>query len=283
MASPRLYKQLITSGTGSFVAPAGVKYLVVTGCGGGGGGGGGAASSGRGNTTFAGGGSGGWAAPTATHVVAVNPGQSYPYSIGSGGAGGSGACIANQADGGGTRAGSAGSDGQSTVLGSVTFPGGKGGRGGALVTLSSMTFILGFDCNYGSPPLTLITNNNPLPDQIQNSATLPAFAQGQGISHNVWRAGGQATSGTQYSGQYSISGGGTAGGISNNIYSSAGGGGNGAQGFDGNPFSGGGGPGAYGGGGGGGGGGENWDYNNTHDGSGGGPGGGGFLEISWVA
>jgi len=257
---------------GTWTCPAGIKWVIVTGCGGGGGGGGGASSGGRTNTQFAGGGSGGQAAPTSTQIVAVTPGVTYNISIGWGGIGGTTNCVANIVSGGGSRPGNPGSDGASSVFGSVVFTGGRGGREGYLVTLSSLTFPLGNDC--ANTPIS--GSANPNPQNIQVAATLPAFTTAgeiQGGAHAVNRAVGQ----------YSVSGGGTYGGVSNNIYSAAGFGGPGAQGFDGYPFAIYGGNGTYGGGGGGAGGGENWDYNNTHDGSVGGAGGAGFIEISWIA
>lgn len=258
--------------SGTWLCPPGVKYVIITGCGGGGGGGGGASSGGRSNTNFAGGGSGGWAAPTITQVVQVTPGVVYNISIGEGGIGGTSNCVANIVSGGGSRPGNPGSDGSSTIFGTIVLPGGKGGKEGQLISINSLSFALGSDC----ANTALSGTANPTPQTIQSSATPGGFyasANSQGPAHAVNRA----------SGQYSLSGGGAPGGVSNNTYSSAGSGGQGAQGFDGYPFAGYGANGVFGGGGGGGGGGENWDYNNTHDGGFGGWGGSGFLEISWVA
>src|SRR5690606_23262329 len=80
---------------------------------------------------------------------------------------------------------------------------------------------------------------NPNPQSIQCAADIPTnmASSGQGLPHCVWRGGGSVDGGNPYTGQYSISGGGTSGGISNNIYSFGGVGGNGVQGFDGHPFS----------------------------------------------
>ena len=259
---------------GTWTCPAGVTRIILTGCGGGGGGGGGASSSGRGNTYFAGGGSGGHCAPTISQIVNVTPGVTYAISIGEGGIGGTSNCVANivSPTGGGTKPGNPGYDGSSTIFGSFVFPGGKGGREGYLISINSLTFALGGDCANAAIP----GSSNPIPQNIQATAERAPFTLAgsvQGIAHAVNRA----------TNQYSLSGGGSAGGTSNNIYSTAGNGGQGAQGFDGGAFAGYGGNGTYGGGGGGGGGGENWDYNNTHDGGFGGWGGSGFLEISWMA
>lgn len=259
---------------GTWLCPAGVKWVIVTGCGGGGGGGGGASSSGRGNTYFAGGGSGGHAAPTMTQVISVTPGVIYNISVGEGGIGGTSNCVANivSPTGGGTKPGNPGSDGSSSIFGSFIFPGGKGGREGYLISIGSLTFALGGDCANAAIP----GSANPIPQNIQAVAERAPFTAAgslQGPAHAINRA----------TNQYSLSGGGTAGGISNNPLSTAGNGGQGAQGFDGYPFAGYGGNGTFGGGGGGAGGGENWDYNNTHDGGFGGWGGAGFVEVAWVA
>lgn len=258
--------------SGTWTCPAGVKYIVVTGCGGGGGGGGGASASGRNSTNFAGGGSGGWAAPTITQVIQVTPGVVYNISVGEGGIGGTSNCVANIVSGGGSRTGNPGSDGSSSIFGSLVFPGGKGGKEGMLISINSLAFSVGSDC----ANTALSGTANPTPQSIQSTALAGGFntsGTSQGPAHSVNRA----------SGQYSVAGGGAAGGISNNVYSVAGSGGQGAQGFDGYPFAGYGGNGVFGGGGGGGGGGENWDYNNTHDGGFGGWGGSGFIEVAWVA
>lgn len=256
---------------GTWLCPAGVRFVIVTGCGGGGGGGGGASSSGRSITYFASGGSGGHASPTTTEVVAVTPGVIYNISVGEGGIGGTSNCVANIVNGGGARPGNPGFDGSSSIFGSLVFPGGKGGREGYLIPLSGLTFVTGSDCG----GITLSGSSNPSPNNIQAMAERVSFtisSATQGAAHAINRA----------TNQYSYSGGGTPGGTSNNIYSTAGNGGQGAQGFDGYPFAGYGGNGTFGGGGGGAGGGENWDYNNTHDGGFGGWGGNGFIEISWM-
>jgi hypothetical protein len=260
--------------TGTWTCPAGVKYIIVTGCGGGGGGGGGASSSGRGITYFAGGGSGGHPSPTSTQIVQVTPGVVYTISVGQGGIGGTSNCVANivSPTGGGTKPGNPGSDGSASIFGSIIFPGGKGGREGQLISANTLTFPVGADCANAA----FSGSTNPTPQNIQAAAERAPFTPStavQGIAHAVNRA----------TNQYSLSGGGTAGGVSNNIYSVAGSGGQGAQGFDGAPFAGYGGNGNFGGGGGGAGGGENWDYNNTHDGGLGGWGGSGFIEVAWMA
>jgi len=260
--------------SGTWTCPAGVKYVIVTGCGGGGGGGSGASSSGKDRVVFAGGGSGGHAAPTITQIVQVTPGVVYNVSIGMGGVGGTTNCVANVVNGGGARPGNPGSDGSSSIFGSVVFPGGKGGREGALLSINSLTFMAGRDCANNA----LDVNINPTPQNIQLLAERAPFTAAtslQGAAHVMKRRSDPN--------QYSIAGGGTAGGTSNNVNSKAGDGGQGAQGWNGYPFAGGGGSGFYGAGGGGGGGGENWDYNNTHDGAPGGWGGAGFVEIAWVA
>lgn len=259
--------------SGTWLCPAGVRFVIVTGVGGGGGGGGGASASGRASTIFAGGGGGGWASATTTQIIPVTPGVIYNVSCGQGGIGGTSNCVANivSPTGGGTKVGNPGSDGASSIFGSYVFPGGKGGREGYLMSANQITFALGADCANA----VIAGSNNPTSQNIQMLAERPGFTASsavQGPAHAVNRA----------TNQYSLSGGGTAGGTSNNLISTGGNGGAGAQGFDGYPFAGYGISGTNGGGGGGGGGGENWDYNNTHDGGLGGWGGPGFIEISWI-
>jgi len=247
MSNPRLYKQIFFSNS-TWSTPAGVRFVIVTGCGGGGGGGGGAATSGAANIHYyATGGSGGQPAPTSTQIVEVTPGITYTITIGLGGAGGGFTAVPNYNDGGGKAPGNVGSAGGSTVFGGVFFPGGQGGARGEIV--------------YPAGP----SDPNDLQGRLLANREPATFCAAPGATR-LSKGGG----------------GGGGGGTSNNIYSAGGGGGQGAFGFDGYPFSTGGGGGGVGAGGGGGGGGEGRDYNNTHDGSAGGPGGSGFVEISWI-
>lgn len=285
-----LVKQIF-SANGSWTAPVGVRYVIVTGCGGGGGGGGGAATSEGPTVTwgnyFTTGGGGGQPAPTFTQVVVTVPGTTYTVSIGVGGAGAIGGITYNVVGGtnplGGVSPGYMGFSGQATIFGSLTFPGGQGGRRGELFTIAS-----------GGTN----TNTNPaLPVSLPAGYTTQAasFINGGAsigaddlvrigaLSENIALATFNADYPLfNYIASGNVAGGGGSGGVSNNIYSIGGYGGNGA-GFNGNAFAGGGGSGFAGGGGGGGGGGEGHNYNNTHDGGGGGNGGNGFVEVSWVA
>jgi hypothetical protein len=318
--------------TGTWVCPPGVKWVWVTGCGGGGGGGSGASVSATNNSyplftwCLAGGGGGGQAAVTNTHVVAVTPGVAYPVSIGLGGIGGIQNGVWNGApyagvlsypnNYGGATWGNPGSNGQSSVFGSVVFPGGQGGkRGEILQRMAAMNEIKYSGINFaGDDPVGSTQYDKtdpalgafpaPFPNPVLGGQTV------QGRTYGIWNPPGIASS--QYtldqvltigllnysqapvanSGQPGPTnnwlpgsggaGGGGAGGASNNIYSIGGGGGYAAFGAAGNNFSYAGGAGYYGGGGGGGGGGEGVNYNNTHDGSPGGDGGAGFIEISWM-
>lgn len=107
---------------GTFVVPAGVTTVWVSGCAGGGGGGGGAGLV-SGNTTICGGG-GGAGQSTIGQAITVTPGESLPVVIGGAGAGGNGGSGDNQA-------GAKGGDGGPTKLGNVlTLHGGAGGGGG---------------------------------------------------------------------------------------------------------------------------------------------------------
>jgi hypothetical protein len=114
--------------SGSFMVPAGVSTVYLTGCGagGGGGGGGGFVASGSG-----GGGGGGAGQSMIREAVTVTPGQVYIVTIGAGGsAGGGGSVGANGQNGG---AGGATSFGALVTLvggGSATGGGGTSGSGG---------------------------------------------------------------------------------------------------------------------------------------------------------
>lgn len=321
--------QLSVSASSSWTAPRGVKWVWVTGCGGGGGGGSGASVSSTNNAyplfqeVIAGGGGGGQAAPTNTHVVSVIPGTTYPISIGLGGVGGTVNGVWNGApysgpavfpnNYGGASWGNAGSNGQSTVFGSVIFPGAQGGRRGEILprifawneikyaTFNGIGNFGGGDDPIGS---TQFAGGTPFPNPVLGGQVV------QNRSYGIWNPPGIATSSftldqvlsigglnnsqslvansapaglsNQWTGGAGGSGGGGGGGSSNNMYSTGGSGGQGAQGFAGYPFSTGGNNGIYGGGGGGGGGGEGVNYNNTHSGSPGGNGGSGFIEIAWI-
>ena len=85
MSISRLYKETFFTSS-SWKCPAGVKFIILTGCGGGGGGGGGAAiGSSYGNAIS---GMGGEPALTTYQVIPVNPGINYSITIGAGGLGG---------------------------------------------------------------------------------------------------------------------------------------------------------------------------------------------------
>lgn len=112
---------------GNFVVPAGVNVIVVSF--GGGGGGGASAGGSTANTDVypglngAGGGGGGGSAATIQNLlIAVTPGQSIPYVVGQGGAGG--AAVLDGQDG------IAGGDGTSTTFNGIVAGGGSGGSGG---------------------------------------------------------------------------------------------------------------------------------------------------------
>ncbi len=84
----------------TWICPAGVKQITLTGCGGGGGGGAGAQAATQTNL-WSSGGSGGGGAPLCIVEVAVTPGTSYDIIIGAGGDGGSSG-VANSSAGGDT-------------------------------------------------------------------------------------------------------------------------------------------------------------------------------------
>jgi hypothetical protein len=111
--------------SGSFVVPAGVTTLYVSGCGGGGGGGG-AGSNNTGGAASAGGGGGGAGQPALRTPVAVTPGQVLPITVGAAGAGAPGA-----AQGVATTSAQIGGNGGVSSVGSLlTLAGGGGGGGG---------------------------------------------------------------------------------------------------------------------------------------------------------
>jgi hypothetical protein len=99
------------TGSGTWIAPAGVTQVTVYAVGGGGGGG-------SGSSTVNG--SGGGGGESAAQTVTVVPGTGYPYAVAAGGAGGLGS-------GGGGHAGSAGGNSTFTASAVVTAHGGGGG------------------------------------------------------------------------------------------------------------------------------------------------------------
>lgn len=106
--------------SGTFVVPAGVTTVYVSGCAGGGGGGGGAGSSSPANP--GGGGGGGAGRSTIKEPISVTQGQSIAVSIGAGGNGGAGS----------TANGSNGAAGGATSFGTLlTLAGGGAGGGGS--------------------------------------------------------------------------------------------------------------------------------------------------------
>ncbi|RFF66481.1 phage tail protein, partial [Xanthomonas campestris] len=114
--------------SGTFVVPAGVTGIYVSGCAGGGGGGGGGTraekSNGSGVYTATGGGGGGAGQSIQRVRFAVTPGVSHPIVIGAGGSAGAG----SRTDG---ASGAAGNAGGATVIGNlITLAGGQGGGGG---------------------------------------------------------------------------------------------------------------------------------------------------------
>ena len=105
-------------GNGSFVVPAGVRKLFISGCGGGGGGGGGAADP----NFHGGGGGGGGAGFMFRRAYAVAPGQALSIVIGAGGNGGAG--------GSGNGSGTAGANGGTTTIAEIGVVLGGGNAGG---------------------------------------------------------------------------------------------------------------------------------------------------------
>lgn len=256
--SARLYKKLFTS-NGTWVCPAGIRYVILTGCGGGGGGGagasvnGGSGASGQYLPYFACGGGGGQPALTSTQVVEVFPGSTYTITIGQGGAGGIAIQVPTDIEGGGTSYGRVGNAGTSTVFGSIFFKGAAGGRRGELFV------------TYPYPGGNANSDMQVREGMFSIGVSLVGTSAANGLSRLTYGGGG-----------------GGGGGISNNIYSSGGIGGDGSQGAQGYPYALPGGNGTFGGGGGGGGAGSAYDWNDNGNGNNGGTGGNGFLEIAWM-
>ena len=132
--------QLITSGSGNWTIPTGVKWIWVTLCGGGAGGGGGNQS-----TTFlsyeyaAGGGGGGGESVVNAPVPFLPTDTVIPYSVGDGGIGG----IGMQDDVAGI-----GEDGFATYFGRIKAAGGQAWQGGTYY--NGATLQSGTDCVYGA-------------------------------------------------------------------------------------------------------------------------------------
>ncbi|GAB1578684.1 hypothetical protein [Bordetella petrii] len=107
---------------GTFVVPATITKIRVSGCGGGGGGGGGGGSTT--STTGVAGGGGGAGMFAIDQEITVTPGQTLTIQIGGAGLGGTAGTTA-------VRAGDGTNGGASSVVGFVTLTGGSGGKGGA--------------------------------------------------------------------------------------------------------------------------------------------------------
>lgn len=135
----RLYSQNFTS-NGSWTAPPGVTYAIVSGCGGGGGGGGGTGGRNAASVSDAGG-AGGGGAMLCTRVVPVNPASSYTVTIGAGGSGGA--------------ANSEGTSGSSTTFDALaTFKGGQGGGNPAYTWVAGSAVISFGGAGIASAPRT---------------------------------------------------------------------------------------------------------------------------------
>lgn len=114
--------------SGTFTVPPGVTTLYVSGCAAGGGGGSGGSNNGGQSSLVGGGGGGGGGAGQSIikQPYTVTPGQSISITIGAAGTGGVGPVTSG--------AGSAGTSGGNTVVGSlITLSGGAAGTGGGAV------------------------------------------------------------------------------------------------------------------------------------------------------
>ena len=141
--------KIITSGSGSWTVPSGVKTVKVTMIGAGGGGGGSAKGS---DQCYEGGGGGGGACTQFT--MEVSSGSSYSYTIGTGGNGGKGKTTAVQ---GGGIVGEAGGDGGATTFGSYYVNGGKPGTGGLVYGSTKNNGKGGAGGSGGSSPSTIFS------------------------------------------------------------------------------------------------------------------------------
>jgi len=169
----------LTSGSGTWVAPAGVTQVTVEGWGAGGGGGGGGQSTDQSSTGGSGGGGGEYAKAT----VPVIPGNSYSWASGAGGAGGAigvdggtgsnatfaGSVIGHGGDGGATGAVGAGfTAGGTGSTAAVHYDGGMGGAGGDPGALeggggggSGGTGSAGINAPTGSTGASAVTGGGP--------------------------------------------------------------------------------------------------------------------------
>ena len=141
--------KIITSGSGSWTVPSGVKTVKVTMIGAGGGGGGSAKGS---DQCYEGGGGGGGACTQFT--MEVSSGSSYSYTIGTGGNGGKGKTTAVQ---GGGIVGEPGGDGGATTFGSYYVNGGKPGTGGLVYGSTKNNGKGGAGGSGGSSPSTIFS------------------------------------------------------------------------------------------------------------------------------
>jgi hypothetical protein len=131
-----LHQDYTDATSGTYTVPAGVSYLILSGCGGGGGGGGG----GNANSTYRGGGAGGAGAAAVSDVLLhVAPGDTLPWSIGNKGSGGAGLLTSGSAT-----SGSNGGDTQFGTSGAVVILAGGLGGPGCITSNSSMTRALGW-------------------------------------------------------------------------------------------------------------------------------------------
>ncbi len=137
----------IESGSGTWTVPPGVSSVKVTLIGAGGGGGG---SAKLGNNNVSEGGGGGGGACTQYTISGLSSGTSISYSVGSGGAGGTG-----WAGSGSYTKATAGSAGGATSFGSHYVNGGKGGVAGSQSSAASVNGNGGSGGLGGSSPLTI--------------------------------------------------------------------------------------------------------------------------------
>lgn len=185
----RLYSQNFTS-NGSWTAPPGVTYAIVTGCGGGGGGGGGTGGRVAGSVSDAGG-AGGGGAMLCTRVVPVNPSSSYSVTIGAGGSGGS--------------AGTPGTSGSSTTFGSLaTFKGGQGGGNPAYTWVAGSAVITFGGAGIANAPRTgssgLFLNTGAQTPQVFGSPSQGGFSYVYSTGSRGAVAGSDSSGDNGYSG-----------------------------------------------------------------------------------
>lgn len=205
--------------SGTYIVPAGVTTIYVSGCAGGGGGGGGGSNN-TGNAAGSGGSGGGAGQSIIRQLFTVTPGTIIAITIGSGGSGGGGG-------GQGSDSATNGTDGGNTVIGGlITLTGGlsglRGQQGGAGVAVVGPAGGAGFPAggwaSDGSAPTASVDLGWP---GLSGAGGSSKFGGGGQSVRAGKTAGGVGNSGDGF---------GSGGGGGGSVYATGGAGGNGGAG-----------------------------------------------------